>query len=128
MRPEAVPVWPPIAGTYAMKLTRGGPRVPVRIWHGLAEIDGEAQDRALGWFCEIDGKTDRVERDDDTGYRCRVPIEIDRAWPYAAGEPITEAEYKFLIADAAHAREWRPDHPKASPWRPVNFNTLPPRF
>jgi len=124
----SVPVWPPIAGHYAMKLARGGVRVPVRIWYGLAIIDGETQDRAPGWFCEIDGRSDRWERDADTGYRCRVPLEIDRAWPYCGGEPITEAEYRFLVADAAHAREWRPDHPKAQPRKAVDFNTLPMRF
>lgn len=124
----SVPVWPPIAGHYAMRLARGGVRVPVRIWFGLAVIDGEEQDRGHDWRCEIDGRTDRWERDAESGYRCRVPLEIDRAWPFCAGEPILEPEYRFLVADAAHAREWRPEHPKAQPRKPVDFNTLPMRF
>lgn len=125
---DSVPVWPPIAGYYAMPLARDGVRVAVRIWHGAATIDGEEQDRSHGWYCEIDGRTDRWERDTDTGYRCRVALEIDRAWPFCAREPITEAEYRFLSADSAHAREWRPEHPKAQPRKAVDFNTLPMRF
>jgi len=125
---EPVSAWPPRAGHYTIKLARGGVRVPVRIWYGAAIIDGEEQDRSPGWFCEIDGRTDRWERDADTGYRCRVALEIDRAWPFCAREPITEAEYRFLTADAAHARQWRPEHPKAQPRKAVDFNTLPMRF
>lgn len=119
----AFPIWPPVAGTYAMKMARGGVRVPVRIWFGPAIIDGEEQDRGHDWRCEIDGRTDRWEKDDE-GYSCRVPIEVDRAWPYCAREPIDDAEYRFLIADAQHAREHRPDHPKAQPREKIDFNKL----
>ena len=124
---EPVAAWPPTAGYYATKLVRGGPRVPVRIWHGQAVVAGEEQDRAPGWFVEIDGRTDRVEFGDD-GYRCRVPLDVETVWPHCAKEPIAESEYRFLVADAAHARDWRPDHPKANPRKPVDFNTLPMRF
>ena len=125
---EPVPAWPPRPGYYATKLVRGGPRVAVRIWYGLPVIDGEEQDRAPGWFVEIDGRADRWEHDDDTGYRCRVPIDVERAWPYCAREPIDEAEYRYLIAHAAHMRAHQPDHPKAHPRKAVDFNTLPMRF
>ncbi len=129
MKPgAAVPVWPPIAGHYSMRLARGGVRVAVRIWYGAAIIDGEEQDRAPGWFCEIDGRADRWERDDDSGYRCRVPLEIERAWPYCAGEPITESEYRYLLAHAEWARQHQPEHPRAQPRKAVDFNTLPMRF
>jgi hypothetical protein len=120
---KPVAAWPPVAGYYATWLVRRGPRVPVRIWFGPAIIDGEEQDRAPGWFVEIDGRTDRLEKD-DAGYRCRVPLDVERAWPFCAKDPITEAEYRFLIADAAHAREWRPDHPKANPRQPVDYLTM----
>ena len=125
---ESVPVWPPIAGTYAMRLTRDGVRVPVRIWFGLPVIAGEEQDRAPRWCVEIDGRTDRWERDTDTGYRCRVPIEVERAWPYCAREPIAEPEYRYLLEHAAWARDHNPEHPKAKPREAVNFHTLAPRF
>ncbi len=126
MKPIAA--WPQIAGTYAMTLVRHGPLVPVRIWFGPAIIDGEEQDRAPDWHCEIDGRADRWERDDDTGYRCRVALEIDRAWPFCAKRPISEAEYRYMVAHAGWARDHAPDHPKAQPRQAVDFNTLPMRF
>jgi hypothetical protein len=125
---EGIPVWPPQAGYYATRLISGGPRVAVRIWFGNAIIDGEEQDRGEDWRCEIDGKTDYLERDRDTGYECRIPLHIDRAWPFCANERIAKQEYLFLIADARHAKEHRPDHPKASPRQRVDFNTMPLPF
>lgn len=125
---EPVPVWPPIAGYYATQLVRGGPRVPVKIWFGQAIIGGEEQDRAPGWFVEIDGRTDRIELDRETGYRCRVPLDVTTVWPFCAKEPITENEYRYLAAHAGWAREHQPDHPKATPRKAVDFNTLPMRF
>ncbi len=123
-RLEAVPVWPPIAGHYAMKLTRGGVRVPVRIWFGAPVVDGEELDRSPRWCVEIDGRTDCVEKDDD-GYRCTVPIDVTAAWPYCAKEPIKEHVYRFLVAHAGWARDHAPDHPKAKPREAVDFNTIP---
>lgn len=124
---EPVAAWPPREGHYATTLVKNGPRVPVRIWFGAPIIDGEEQDRAPRWNVETDGRTDRWEKNDD-GYRCRVALDVDRFWPYVAREPITEEEYRFLVADADHARTWRPDHPKAQPRKAVDFNTLPMRF
>lgn len=119
-----VPLWPPIAGYYGTKLVKNGPRVAVRIWFGQAIIDGEEQDRTPGWFVEIDAKTDRIEKDEDTGYLCRVPLDVERAWPHCAKDPITEAEYRYLVAHAEWAREHAPDHPKANPRKAVDFNTV----
>lgn len=127
MSVESVPVWPPIPGTYAMRLIRGGPRVAVRIWFGAAIIDGEEQDRAPGWFVEIDGATDREECD-DTGYRCRVPLDVNKAWPWCAREPVDDDTYRYMIACAGWARDHSPDHPKAKPRKAVDFHTLPARF
>lgn len=124
---EPVAAWPPIAGHYATRLVRGGPRVPVRIWYGQAIVGGEEQDRAPGWFVEIDGRTDRVEFGED-GYRCRVPLDVEKVWPHCAKEPITEAEYQYLVAHAGWAREHSPDHPKAQPRKPVDWLTTPLPF
>jgi len=121
----SIPLWPPREGFYATKLVSGGPRVAVRIWFGAAIIDGEEQDRGHDWRVEIDGRTDRWERD-DTGYRCRVALSVEAAWPFCAKDPITESEYRYLTAHATWAREHAPNHPKASPRKPVDFNSLLP--
>lgn len=123
----SVPVWPPIAGHYATQLVRGGPRVAVRIWFGLPVVDGEELDRSPRWCVEIDGRTDKLEKGEDD-YVCRVPLDVEAAWPFCAREPITEAEYRYLVAHAGWARDHAPDHPKATPRKAVDFNTLPMRF
>lgn len=115
-----IPIWPPRPGFYAASMVRNGPDVPVRIWFGPAVIDGEEQDRCHDWRCEIDGRTDFIEKSDD-GYRCRVALPVDRAWPFCAKRPISEAEYRFLIADAEWAKTHAPDHPKASPRKAVDW-------
>ncbi len=123
-RAAPVPLWPPIAGFYATKLVKGGPRVAVRIWFGPAVIDGEIQDRGHDWRVEIDGRTDRVEVDRESGYRCRVALPVETAWPYCLNDTVDEAEYRFLLNHSRWAKEHAPDHPKASPRQPVDFNKL----
>ena len=52
------------------------------------------------------------------------PADVDRVW--TSGEDIDEAEYRYLLADLDHARLYRPDSPEANPFKPTDFNTLPP--
>lgn len=103
--------------------------MPIRIWFGVAIIDGEEQDRGHDWRVEIDGRTDRWERDDATGYQCRVALDVNSVWPFCARWPIREARYRFMLKHAAWAREHAPPgHPKASPREPVDFMTTPLQF
>ncbi|MCF8533873.1 MAG: hypothetical protein K9G48_12775 [Reyranella sp.] len=125
---DAVPVWPPIAGYYAIRLVKDGPLVPVRIWHGLAEIDGETQDRGEDWRVEIDGRTDRVEKDKETGATCSVPLEITRAWPYCLKHPIEEWRYRYRIKHGEWAREHAPAHPHANPREKIDVRQMEPIF
>lgn len=124
---ESVGIWPPVPGYYATRLVRGGPKVSVRIWYGQAVLEGEVQDRGYDWRCEIDGTTDREERD-DTGYRCRVPLDVTRVWPWCAREPITHAEYLYLKAMAAHAKAHNPMHPAAAPRERIDVGRMAPIF
>jgi len=108
----------PVAGHYAMRLVRGGPLVPVKIWFGLPIVDGEEQDRSLRWCVEVDRKT--TSKDE--------LISIDRAWPWCAKNPISEADYNFMVAHADWAIEHQRDHPKAQPRKAVDYHSLKPRF
>jgi hypothetical protein len=105
----------PIAGYYAMSLVRGGPLVPVKIWFGRPVLDGDELDRSPRWCCEIDRKTDR-EVDG-----IRELLDFDRAWPWCARKPIDEATYRYMVAHADWAVEHRPEHPKATPRKAVDW-------
>jgi len=119
MNSEPVPIWPPTPGYYRMRLVRNGPRVAVRIWYGQPIKDGECLDRSPRWCVAIDGLTS-----DDAGEL----LDIHKAWPFCAREPISAADYKYMIAAAGWARLYAIDHPKATPRRPIDFHKLPLRF
>lgn len=125
---DRLPIWPPVPGYYQMRLTKGGVFVPVFIWYGAPIIDGEELDRSPRWCVEIDSKTCRADFDDAGELIGRVPIEIERAWPYCARWPISEAEFEFLKGRAAWAREHEPNHPAAVPRETVDLLKLKPIF
>lgn len=111
----------PIPGWYRTRLVKNGPWVPVRIYHGLPVVSGEEQDRAPQWCVEVAGKTDYVEKDpDNPEYRCHVLLDVYRYWPWCGREPITEGEYKYMIAHAAWSKQHAPHHPEAQPRKAIN--------
>ncbi len=118
---KSLPVWPPTPGHYTMSLTRGGVQVPVKIWFGAAVIDDEEQDRGQDWRVAIDGRTDYIEKDpDQPEYRCRVLLPVDRAWPWCAKRPITEAVYRYMIDHGYWAKHHAPNHPEANPRKAID--------
>jgi hypothetical protein len=120
----------PEAGFYATRLVRNGIEVPVRIWFGRPVIDGEEQDRCPRWCVEVDGATTKTERDAETGYEARVPLDpiLDDVWPFCARHRIDEAEFAHMTRRAAWAREFAPTHPAARPREPIDMRQLPPVF
>lgn len=93
----------PQAGFFWTRLTRGGPKVPVRIWQ-----DGDS----LEWLAEVDGR----------------PANAPDTWNVCAGHRIDEAEYRFMVADSRHAKAFRPNDPKATPTIPINPSRIPRIF
>lgn len=117
----------PREGFYTVRLVRGALAVPVRIWWGQPIIGGEVQDRSPRWCVEVDGRTDRLDRDERTGDPIgRVPLDVHDVWPFCT--EISEAEYRFLQRRLAWAREQAPHHPAANPRTPIDLRTLPPGF
>ncbi len=104
----------PEPGFFRMKLTRGGIFVAAIIWRPCRiESNPEtfqAVDRWPHLEAEIDGK----------------PADVDRVW--TSGRRIPIAEYQFLKADRAWAREWAPQSPEANPRVAIDFDTLTPPF
>lgn len=74
----------PIAGYYRMRLRSGGVFVAIRIWFGQPRdpLTNELMDRSLRWQATANGN----------------PIDLERAWPQCAADPIDEREARHLIA------------------------------
>ena len=102
----------PEPGFFRMCLVRGGIWVAAIIWRPCPL---ETNPETFQWIdrwphleAEIDGK----------------PASVDRVW--TSGRRIPIAEYLFLKADRAWARQHAPHLPEANPRKPVDFDTLPP--
>lgn len=89
-------------GYYAKKLVRGGVEVPCRLWF-VEDLDEDG--------CRIGDTIYYAEIGDDP---CS-PYEPD-GWPWRR---ISEEQWRFMKDDAAWARQYAPDSPKAQPNRPA---------
>lgn len=108
---------------FRARLVKGGPAIGVRMFVGPPIIDGEELDRSPRLQVVVDHETTSravlMLGDGD------IPVEIDGV-TLRSIEPVTEAEYRFLAAHSAWARDHAPDHPKASPRKAVDFSTVLP--
>jgi hypothetical protein len=106
---------------YRARLVGAGPFVPVMVWHGAPFIDGTELDRSPRWqaLVGVEPSARAVLMGDE------IPIEVDGV-TLRNLERISEQTYRFMVADAQHAANWRPDDPKASPQKAVDFNKLLP--
>ena len=104
----------PVPGHYRMRLRSGGVLVGIRIWWGrpLDPIDGTELDRSLRWNATANGR----------------PIDLERAWPKCADDPITEEEAAYLATVQSWAETHAPDSPQANPTRRINPLTAPTPF
>lgn len=108
---------------FRARMAKDGVFVPVMTFFGPPYVDGQELDRAPRWQALVNAEpTARAILMGD-----QLPIEVDGV-TLRNLEPIKEHEYRFMVADAAHARDYRPDDPKASPRKAIDFNTLKPRF
>lgn len=133
MIPQALKSGQPEPGFYRMRLVKGGPWVPVRIWledgeRERCEVCGGAgavpEQSAEGYTgrervcsqCGGDGTllvSDQVLRA-KVGDQERDPLKI---WTFLWD--ITEEEYNFLLSRARWATAHNPTAPEANPKRPI---------
>jgi len=101
----------PIAGFYRMKLVSGAVYSGIRIWFGPPHDPetGDEMDRSHRWQAERNGN----------------PIDLERAWPKCAADPIDEAEYRHLTATEAWGKAHAPTSPQANPSRRIDLLTAP---
>jgi hypothetical protein len=101
-------IWPPEAGTFALRLVKNGWRVPARI-----VLDDD--DR---WYAEIDGAPFAAHPDP-----VHAPM-VDVIWH--GGIRIDEQTYQWLLAVKAHAQAHEPDHPALHPRKAIDPRLLKP--
>jgi len=95
----------PQPGFYKTRLVRGGAWVPARIWR-----DDSIPERSPVLIAEING-----EEIWDT----------HRAWISLCGNPITEAEFRYMSAVKDHVEKYEPEAPEANPTVKIDLHTQP---
>lgn len=103
----------PQAGWYRRKLVKDGPWVAARIYL-YQEIDPASGELLADeeMRCEVDGE--RRDKDDQ--------------WTWLCNEPITEAQYRYLLDTRRWAERHSPDDPHADPRKPIDHNRTPLPF
>lgn len=105
----------PVPGFYRLRLVKSGPWCAVKIWDE-AERDPETN-----------------ELIEDQQFRCLINGKEVDPWRYAErvncfGQPIDEAEYRYMLDTESWARTYDPEAPEADPYRPVDINKIKPVF
>lgn len=108
----------PKVGFYKMKMARGGPFVPVRIFLAKRGVDGNLYE-----WDERGGPCVRVAALNGAITR------MDRVWPWCAhGGEIAREEYESML-DRRDAALLTGQGPEATPTETVDFNRMPvPEF
>lgn len=104
----------PQPGFYKLRLVKGGPFVPARIWTER-ERHGPRDD--LGKY----GAREVI--------RCQVGdelVDVMQAWPGL--RPITKAEFDYLVATRVWAQEFAPHMPEANERKKIDLNLIPPIY
>lgn len=101
----------PAPGFYRTRLVKRGPWVPVKIFL----LDGER-----------DAETGELLSDQKLVVRCGDQM---KDWTWALErqpflQPITRAEYDFLLARGRWAAAHDPHHPDADPLRPIDLGAM----
>lgn len=118
-RREQFPLGTPVAGHYRRRLVKGGPWWPVVIWFGPPpdpDHPGLELDRSPRWQAR-EGEWLRSGDDD-----------IQNLWISCCREPISESEYRFMVAERAWCKQNAPDDPLANPTKPIDLNAQPSLF
>lgn len=91
----SVAVSEPEAGFFRFRLGASTVKGAVRIWHGPPHdpVTGEELDRSHRWQATFNGE----------------PVDFDRVWPACATDPLSEEEYRYMLARQDWARKHAPD-------------------
>lgn len=119
---EARNIADPQPGCYRLRLAKSGPWVAARIFEKpcYCTIGGGDDNASHRW-------TPACDRSPTPHLIAEVngePYDVELVW--ISGEPISPADYRFMLADADWAKANAPDEPVANPRRSVDLRTLAP--
>lgn len=107
----------PEVGRWLVRLGKNTPRVPAAImWVETTAEPGEPQNDMHGTRSPF-----------LAAFIAGEPVGLDEVW-LRRGEPISELEYRFQIADGIHAKAFRPGDPKAEPRKQIDLMQVPLPF
>lgn len=110
---------------FRARLAKAGPFIGVSMFFGPPVIDGDELDRSPRWQVTVGAET--TSRAVLTLGADEIPVEVEDVLLRSV-EPVTEAEWQYLVAHQTWAAEYAPNHPKADPRSAVDFNTIPLPF
>lgn len=100
----------PQAGWFKTRMVKQGPWVPARIWlTSFTDEHSELTEDEQFW-CEVNGS----------------PRDADWQWPWLCFNPISEAEYNYMMAVQEWAHQHAPSEPEANPRQKVDWMTIRP--
>lgn len=103
----------PQCGWYKRKLVKGGVFVPARIWM-VQPVDFETGELTSDEFLQAEVNGNFADPED--------------CWSWVCGNPISEAEFRYLTARIEHAVRHEPEDPFADARKPVDLNKTPLHF
>lgn len=107
---------------FRARLAKAAPFIGVRMFFGPPIVDGEELDRSPRLQVTVGHDTTShavlMLGSDD------IPVEVEDVLLRSV-EPVTQAEWQFLVAHQSWATDHAPNHPKAEPRKAVDFNTIP---
>jgi hypothetical protein len=99
----------PQCGFFKRRLVRNGPFVPAKIWLYQPIGEGGELEGDEKLQCEVNGKF----------------ADPELQWEWLRQNPITEAEYNYLVAAIDWTKENAPDQPMANERTAVDWNKIP---
>ena len=112
---------------YAVTMTKGGVRVPLKVWHGhpIDPDTGETlTERPAIWRGIRDGEPCDMYPRNGGGCIIEYGNGPDQP-PIIMGEEIDEDEYEYLTQLNAYKRAYEPNSPEANPRKAVDLLTTP---
>lgn len=124
----------PSPGFFALRLVRGGPLVPARIYRPCPMVPPSADVMPGGWHHQ-DAEPGDAHPDDwctpsdrSRGLVAEIQGSPASLWRVWMSRPITRADFDYMTAVADYAKTYAPHMPQARSLQAVDLRTQPSLF